>query len=83
MADTRAGANRLHVASLGSPNVSDTVSMSDEAFTYIRDDFQIGVTVETEARPRGNLIVIPDHQCSKGPISRVTVRTYGKVVFGL
>ena len=50
---------------------------------YVRDDLHIGVAVETKTLSWHDLIVVPDHQGTKGPVGRIAVRTYYKVVIGL
>jgi hypothetical protein len=56
--------------------------MGDNAVADIRDDLHVGVAVETKARSRRDLVIVPDDQRAKRRMGRIAIRPYGKMVFG-
>jgi|SRR5580692_8670196 hypothetical protein len=80
---SRPGADRLHVAGLGAPDVSDAVAVGDNAVANVGDNLHVGVAVQTEARSRSNLVVIPHDQRAKRRVGRIAIGPDRKMVLGL
>jgi hypothetical protein len=83
VADARAGAHHLDVASLGAALVAQAVLVGDGPLADIGDDLHVGVGMGRKARVRRDLVVVPHAQGAVVHVRGIVVAGEREVMLGL
>src|SRR6266850_6084035 len=83
MPDSRPGADRLNVAGPCQAHISNAVAMSHRSLADVTDNLHVGVAVQIEAAPGGNLVVVPDEERTHRSVFRTTLRSDFEMMSGI
>jgi len=78
--DAGSGAYDLDIPRYGTPLIADAVFMSDGALADVGDDFHVRMGMKAEARPRSDLVIVPDHESAEWAVRPITVGRNDEVV---
>src|SRR5258708_2585871 len=81
--DSRPGADRLNVAGPCQAHISNAVAMSHRPLADVTDNLHVGVAVQIEAAPGGNLVVVPDEERTHRSVYRITLRSDFEMMSGI
>jgi len=83
MANARPGTDDLNIAGASATLTAGAVSMRYGAFTDVKDDLDIPVSMHREAAPGCDFTIVPHDQRPQPSMSGIASRLHDEVVAGL